>query len=71
LKTAGPEQEQQVRLAFRIGLSREPSPKEIQENVAFLNRQMAAAANSSAPALEALTDLCDIILNLNEFVYIN
>ena len=71
LKLAGPEQEQQVRVAFRIGLSREPSPKEIQENVAFLNRQMAAAAKSAEPALEALTDLCDIILNLNEFVYIN
>ena len=66
LKLAGPEQVQQVRVAFRIGLSRDPSPKEIQENVAFLNRQMA-----SEPALEALTDLCDIILNLNEFVYIN
>jgi hypothetical protein len=65
-KLAGPEQEKQVRVAFRIGLSRDPSPKEIQENVAFLNRQMA-----SEPAIEALTDLCDIILNLNEFVYIN
>ena len=71
LKLAGPEQEQQVRTAFRIGLSRDPSPKEIQENVAFLNRQMAAQTTSSSPALEALTDLCDIILNLNEFVYIN
>jgi hypothetical protein len=71
LKLAGPEQVQQVRAAFRIGLSRDPSPKEIQENVAFLNRQMDAQAKSSSPALEALTDLCDIILNLNEFVYIN
>ena len=71
LKLAGPEQEQQVRIAFRIGVSREPSPKELQENVAFLNRQMAAQAKSASPALETLTDLCDIILNLNEFVYIN
>jgi hypothetical protein len=94
LKLAGPEQEQQVRLTFRIGLSREPSPKEIAENVAFLNRQMASLSHGSsdadpkqppasqpkrqrggssdaAPGLEALTDLCDIILNLNEFVYIN
>jgi hypothetical protein len=70
-KLAGPEQQQQVRVAFRIGLSREPSPGEIAENVAFLNRQMAAQAKSATPALEALTDLCDVILNLNEFVYIN
>jgi hypothetical protein len=39
--------------------------------MAFLNRQMTAEAKSSSPALEALTDLCDIIFNLNEFVYIN
>ena len=85
LKLAGPEQEQQVRIAFRIGLSRDPSPKEIVENVAFLNRQMASLSqpkrqrggsselepNQPAKDLEALTDLCDIILNLNEFVYIN
>jgi hypothetical protein len=71
LKLAGPEQEQQVRVAFRIGLSREPSPKELAENIGFLNRQMAAQAKAASPSLEALTDLCDIILNLNEFVYIN
>jgi len=71
LRLAGPEQERQVRVAFRIGLSREPTSKELEENMAFLNRQMAAEVKSSSPALEALTDLCDIILNLNEFVYIN
>ena len=71
LRIAGPEQQSQIRVAFRIALSREPSPKEMEENVAFLNRQMAAQAKSANPALEALTDLCDIIINLNEFLYIN
>jgi hypothetical protein len=71
LRVAGPEQQAQVRAAFRIGLSREPTPKESEDNVAFLNRRMTAQAKSESPALEALTDLCDIILNLNEFLYIN
>jgi hypothetical protein len=70
-KLAGPEQEQQVRTAFRIGLSREPSTKEIEENVAFLNRRITEQSKSASPGLEALTDLCDVIINLNEFLYIN
>jgi len=70
-KIAGPEQQAQVRAAFRLALSREPSPKELDENVAFLNRQMAAQAKSASPGLEALTDLCDIVINLNEFLYIH
>jgi hypothetical protein len=69
-KLAGPEQEQQVRWAYRLALGRPPSPKEIAENVAFLNRQAAAHAGSAAASLEALADLCDVLFNLNEFIYI-
>jgi len=70
-KIAGPEQQSQVRAAFRLALSREPSTKELNDNVAFLNRQMAAQAQSASPSLEALIDLCHIVINLNEFLYIN
>jgi hypothetical protein len=70
-KSAGPEQQAQVRTVFRLALSREPSAKELNDNIAFLNRQMAAQAKSASPALEALTDLCDIVINLNEFLYIH
>lgn len=68
IKSAGAEQESQVRAAYRLALSREPSPNEIRGNVEFLNRQMRAHAGDGA---KALTDLCDVILNLNEFLYIN
>lgn len=67
-KTAGPEQQDQVRAAYRIALSRDPSQKEMRSNVEFLNRQMAAHGGSVGKALD---DLCDVMLNLNEFLYIN
>jgi hypothetical protein len=68
MKIAGPEQEAQVRAAYRLALSRQPTPSELRANVEFLNRQLAAHGGSG---LKALTDLCDVILNLNEFLYIN
>ena len=67
-KLAGPEQVAQVRMAYRVALSREPTASELKSNVEFLNRQMAAQGGSAA---KALTDLCDVLLNLNEFLYIN
>src|SRR5260370_36612700 len=54
LRFAGAEQQSQVRAAFRIALSAEPSPKEMEENVALLNRQMAPQAKSANPPPEAL-----------------
>ena len=70
---AGAEQDAQVRGAYRIALSREPSPREIEMNVRFLNEhyELQRGRQSENAALDALADLCDVILNLNEFVYIN
>ncbi|MDX1981525.1 MAG: PSD1 and planctomycete cytochrome C domain-containing protein [Bryobacteraceae bacterium] len=71
MQLAGPEQEAQVRTAYRIALSREPSVAELTSNVTFLNRQRTAHSQAQAPGLEALADLCDVLINLNEFLYIN
>jgi hypothetical protein len=73
LEQAGPEQDAQVRAAYQIALSRDPSAREIEMNVEFLNEHygLDRGRPSDDPALDALTDLCDVILNLNEFVYIN
>jgi hypothetical protein len=68
LADAGAEQVAQVRAAYRTALAREPSDSELRANVEFLNRRQVAPGGS---ALQALTDLCDVILNLNEFIYIN
>ena len=62
-----------IRAAYRIALAREPAPSELERNIAFVKRQTVYHKSQGAPDpnLAALTDLCDVILNLNEFVYIN
>lgn len=57
----------QIEHVYRIALARAPTAEELIANQAFLERQTAYHQGDS---LAALTDLCDVILNLNEFVYI-
>jgi hypothetical protein len=54
---AGDAPQAQVRAAYRIALSRDPSPREMAANLRFLREA-------------TLTGLCHVILNLNEFVYV-
>ncbi|MDA2937440.1 DUF1553 domain-containing protein [Acidobacteria bacterium AH-259-A15] len=71
---AGRDAAGQVKTAYRIALSREPGATELDRNVAFLRRQSSYHARADAasnPELEALADFCSVVLNLNEFVYIN
>jgi hypothetical protein len=70
---AGPEQDARVRAAYRIGLGRDPRANELEQNVKFLNEQQAyhRGRGIAEPEHMALVDLCDVVLNLNEFVYIN
>ena len=68
LREAGTDPESQVKGMYRIAFSREPAPRELENNVAFLKKQMSPAAASGEQA--ALTDLAHVVLNLNEFVYL-
>jgi hypothetical protein len=65
----------QLRTLYRIALSRDPSPAEMTANLAFLKKQQAWHASQKPgaenPEGKALIDMCSIVLNLNEFVYIN
>ncbi len=72
-KEAGLQQDAQVRAAYRIALSRDPSREEMKLNSVFLSRQQDfhTGRGNLDPALAALTDLCHVIFNLNEFVYLN
>ena len=54
--------------AYRIALSRQPTESELQSNLEFLQKQ---EKFHQGDKLAALTDLCNVILNLNEFVYVN
>jgi hypothetical protein len=71
-RDAGGDPVKQVRLLYRIALSREPVQKELEKNLAFFHAQRDYhSARGSDADLEALTDLAHVMLNTNEFVYIN
>ena len=63
----------QVKLAYQIALRRDPRELELDSNLSFLRRQRCyhAGRETADPDLDALVDLCDVLLNLNEFVYIH
>ena len=70
-REAGDDLMKQVRVLYRIGLSREPAQKELDNFLAFLQRQRVSHGSAEGAGLAALTDLAHVMLNANEFVYIN
>jgi hypothetical protein len=71
---AGGDPMKQVRAIYRIALSREPAQKEMDRFLYFLQKQRdyhSSRASGSDPILAALADLAHVMLNANEFVYIN
>jgi hypothetical protein len=74
VREAGNDPVKQIRLLYRIALSREPQRKELDQSLAFLQKQRdyhTAKASGPDSALAALNDLAHVMLNANEFVYIN
>ncbi|MBY0307773.1 MAG: DUF1553 domain-containing protein, partial [Phycisphaerales bacterium] len=61
-----------VRVAYELALSREPTADELADGRAFIDAQRAtyASADSNEAGLRALADFCQVVLCLNEFVYI-
>jgi hypothetical protein len=76
VKEAGNDTAEQLKQMYRITLSREPTATELASNLNFLQKQRAyarangAGAGTDVEGLAALTDLAQVMLNLNEFVYI-
>jgi len=76
LKEGGNDSTEQLKQMYRITLSREPTATELGSNLSFLQKQReyarahGAAAGTDAETLSALTDLAQVMLNLNEFMYI-
>ncbi len=80
VRDAGASETAQVERAYRLALSRGPRPQELQAAREFLKnqeRQIAAdeakvgrAASKDTLHEKALQSLCLVILNMNEFVYI-
>jgi hypothetical protein len=76
LQPASSDGRDRIRLAYRLALGRHPQSDELDEAIAFLQRQARLAqpmAKRSAGAADqaALTDFCHVLLNSNEFLYVD
>jgi mono/diheme cytochrome c family protein len=62
-----------VRAAYARALARQPKERELADSLTFLKEQAASyiAAGKDKPEQLALTDFCQALLGLNEFVYID
>jgi hypothetical protein len=62
-----------VRSAYLIALGRPPSAQELDDATKFLERQKAtyASGGNANPHEPALADFCQVLMSLNEFVYID
>ena len=65
---AGPERDSQIVGAYRLAFGRQPSGTELTAAIEFLNQQ---AARNAASASSTLTDFCQVLLNSNEFLYVD
>ena len=83
-REAGAELSSQVERAWQLAFQRSTEPIERDDAVAFLNQQIAHLAHESAQAtdeaaklspadqqLQALTNLCQVLLSSNEFLYVD
>jgi len=62
--------EEAVRRAYRIALAREATPAELREAADFLQEQMATYPPDRRREA-ALTDFCQVLMCLNEFIYVD
>ena len=66
----------QIRMAYRLAFGRQPEPDEIAEATAFLNQQAnvpSRPAQRSKTGIDqaSLVDFCHVLLNSNEFLYVD
>lgn len=62
-----------IRAGFKAALARQPTELELQKNLAFIKTQKSSyEAEKKRDALElAVTDFCQILFCLNEFIYVD
>ncbi len=61
----------QIRLAYRIALTREPSEAEVQSAQEFIRTLEAGWKSDKTPRERALTDFCHALINSAAFLYID
>ena len=65
------ERKEQVVQAWRLALGRAPRDAEMAPALAHLERQTKTFAQRPDRALDALASLCHVLLNTNEFMYVD
>lgn len=67
------DQSQAIHEAYALALGREPAGSELQATRAFLQQQirLRMSAGDEQPVQLALADLCQTLMSMNEFVYID
>jgi len=70
-REAGSDQAAQIRLLYRIAYSREASDKEVRQAQEFLKSRGVAGKKSGTGTLNPLGEFAHVVLNSNEFLYIN
>jgi mono/diheme cytochrome c family protein len=73
----GPPPDKQVELAFRIALGRKPTASELESGLALIQRQVERYLQQTSPQLtadqaagNALANVCQMLLNTSEFLYV-
>jgi hypothetical protein len=56
---------------WRLALARDPQPDELRAAVTYLEKQAKVFAGQTDPARKALVSLCHVLLNTNEFIYVD
>jgi len=69
-ETTGDRDEARITRAYRLAFGREPDDDEKADGLAFLRRPEGTADREKA-ARDALVDFCHVLLNSNEFLYID
>jgi hypothetical protein len=59
-----------VQGAYRVALSRDPKPDELTNGLAFLASQQASYEGRADDRELAAADFCQVVMCLNEFVYV-
>jgi hypothetical protein len=70
-REAGSDPAAKVRLLYRIAYSREANDKEVQQALDFLKNRSSSSQSSGSVTLTPLAEFAHVILNSNEFLYIN
>jgi hypothetical protein len=70
------EEEDRIALAYRLTLGRRPEPDEMTEASFFLDHQAHLSPAPTHPSSRAadraaLVDFCHVLLNSNEFLYVD